>query len=149
MSKAGVANRVEVRVFANKPGNKVVFTHDWSANGGDPQDPPIDLPPKSGHWDLEIQLHDFTGLGLEFESKTNHGADDMWVHKGKGCPKGKGNGGGHVTFNSVTSDRLGVSDNTNGNGQPCDLHFMLCFKDAQGKKHPYDPIIRNGGTTGP
>ena len=144
-----VANKVVVRVFANMVGNKVVFTHDWATNGGQEQDPPIDLPAKSGKWDVDIQLHDFTGLGLEFDQKTNKGADDMWVHKGKGCPAGKGNGGGHVTFNSVTNDVLTVTDNTDGNGQPCDLHFMLRFNDAQGKKKQYDPIIRNGGTTGP
>lgn len=144
-----VVNNVRVRVFAHAIGSKVVFTHDWAANGGQEHDPPIDLPAKSGPWDLDIQLHDCTGLGLEFESKKNNGADVMWVHKGKGCPTAKGNGGGHVTFKSITSAQLNVSDDTTGNGEPCDLHFMLRFKDAGGKKHQYDPIIRNGGTTGP
>jgi hypothetical protein len=149
MRKADISNRVEVRVFANKVGDEIAFTHDWRANAGDPQDPPIDLPAKSGQWDLNIQLHDCTGLGLEFETKKNKGADDMWVHKGNGCPPAKGDGGGHVTFTDVTSDLLKARDNTNGNGEPCDLHFMLRFKDKDRKKHLYDPIIRNGGTTGP
>ena len=149
MSKASVANSVQVRVFANEVGNEVVFTHDWRANGGQPHDPPIELPPKSGQWDLDIQLHDFTKRGLVFDAQTNKGADDMWVHKGNGCPPGKGSGGGHVTFHGVTNNQLKASDNTNGNGEPCDLHFMLRFKEPRGKKHPYDPIIRNGGTTGP
>lgn len=148
---ANIANRVSVRVFANKLGNKVVFTHDWAANGSQPQDPPIDLPSKSGSWDIDLQLHDFTGLGLEFESSNPD--DVMWVHKGSGCPTGKGNGGGQVKFKSVGKtgpnpndplDLLQVSDDNQG--AACDLHFMLCFK-AGSKKYKYDPIIRNRGTT--
>jgi hypothetical protein len=145
--KAGRANKVVVRVFANKVRDEVVFTHDWAANGGHAQDPPIDLPKKSGPWDIDLQLHDSTGLGLEFESANPD--DVMWVRKKKGCPTRKGDGG-QLEFKSVTTigtnGKLDLLEVTNANkGNACKLHFMLRFK-AGSEPYQYDPIIRNRGT---
>jgi hypothetical protein len=147
--QADVINNIAVRVFANTVGNKIAFTHDWAVNGGQEQDPPIDLPNKSGSWNIDLQLHDFTGLGLEFDSSNPD--DVMWVHKGTGCPGGKGSGG-QMNFKSVGRSGPNPNDpldllkvNDDNQGAACDLHFMLHFKAGQ-KKYQYDPIIRNGGT---
>jgi hypothetical protein len=141
-----MANKIVVRVFANDADGDIVFTHDWSANGGPPRDGAIDLPRNSGAWDFDIHFFDATGLGLQLEQNAD---DAIWVRQGKGCPKGKGNGG-HLTFGGTTKPKkpggplnlLQLSDDNSG--AACELHFMLRLDSPRGK-YRYDPVINNGG----
>lgn len=134
-------NTATVRVFANLVGSDVVFTHDWKANGGKAQDPPIEFKNKSGSWDMDFEFHDATGLGLEFLADAH---DAMWVRQGSGCPNGKGNGG-QITFGgNPSSSKLSVTDDNQN--AACDLHFMLRFTDGN-DTYEYDPIIKNGGSS--
>ena len=144
-------DQVNVRVFANEVDGNVVFTHDWSANGGPFQDPPIRLPKFRPDWDLAYRLYDNSGRNLQFPADAD---DAMWVTKVVGtsnaCPTGKGNGSGHMSFGNVSStgphgrrDLLTVSDDNRGRG--CTLRYMLRF-EPDPSQYKYDPEIKNGGT---
>lgn len=142
-AEKAVTNRVAVRVFANELDDEVVFTHDWSANGGQYKDPPMVLPPGRRDWTITYTLHDFTNCGLQFVGDAE---DAMWVQKGLGCPAGPGNGDDHIDFGSVSSQSLTVVDDNYGD--PCTLTYMLRFKDnsSNPRIYRYDPEIKNGGT---
>ena len=145
----GRVERIRVRVFANEVDGDVVFTHEWSANGGAFEDPPIQLPRGRPDWNLTYRLYDRTGRNLQFPAAA---ADAMWVKKTskKECPTGKSNGSGHVSFGNVSSsgphghrDQLVVSDDNRG--AACILRYMLRF-DPEPDEYKYDPVITNGGT---
>jgi hypothetical protein len=145
----GRADSVSVRVFANEVDGDVVFTHDWSANGGPFEDPPVRLPRGRPDWDLTYRLYDRTGRNLQFPGDAE---DAMWVivSSKKQCPTGKANGSGHVSFGNVSStgphgrrDMLTVSDDNRG--AACTLQYMLRF-DPDPEEYKYDPVITNGGT---
>ncbi|HEU0310454.1 MAG TPA: hypothetical protein VFR36_04465 [Sphingomicrobium sp.] len=139
-----MTTRVLVDVFARSETKPGQYRIDWRFDGGPSQgNTPIVLPKKSGDHDLVYTLHNEAGEALRFKEFPS---DAMWVHPGSGCPSGKGNGQGHISFGNVSQpDRLTLTVNDDNKGAACTLNYMLRF-DPDG--YYFDPEIRNGGGGG-
>lgn len=130
-------------VFANpKAGGGIDFSLEWRFQGeADPRQPPIDIPQKkAGESGTPIHFHlrDGTDLKLEFDTE-----DPIWVSRTQ-CP------GDPSTDPEIPTDQVKGHPNLlqvfDTNKDACELRYALVFKDRNGKKEPYDPMIRNGGT---
>lgn len=106
--------------------------------------PVIDLPKNSGNYDFTITIENANGI--KFAHGTNHwkdGDNALWVHEGSTSPTQK------VTHSQIkdvkvhNDTQLTFKDVNNGKG--VELAYQLNFTGAP----PLDPIIQNGGGTGP
>lgn len=118
--------------YGNKKGNK-------ASNY-----PVVDLPKNSGNHEFTISI--VNGNGIKFAPGTNRpkdGDNALWVHEGSTSPPQKGT---HDQIKNVklhSTTQLTFKDVNNG--KAVELAYQLNFTGAP----PLDPIIKNGGGTGP
>ena len=120
-----------VPLSATLAGNKVTI----SGSGG------ASLPKNSGAHRFKFTLASPPGLTVEFESLDTQ--DDCST-----CPPASGENSKQIVGVQIGSDTASFTDNNN-NKAPMDVSYQWNFScnDPKLTVEPFDPIIKNGGTT--
>lgn len=129
-------------VFAVRKAGRVEFDLKWRFEGGNEARPePIDIPQKKcgdpGTM-IHFHLHDKSGSGLVFDP-----VHPMWVSRTE-CPEDWAEDSEIPAGEMTRHPKL--LKVFNANQDECELYFALVFEDNDGKRVPYDPRIKNGGT---
>lgn len=111
---------------------------DFDIDGVKAKNSRLKLDKDSGAHSMDFDLHDQTGMALQFAT-----ADPVWAADNAPCPPAPG----------LNSEQLGIADckpktlmlvNQNS-GDPREIRYQLNFVAADGSTVGCDPIIDNGG----
>lgn len=106
--------------------------------------PTIVLPENSGNHDFTVTIENANGVAfVPGSNRPKDGDNALWVVAGQTSPTQKGLHP-QIKDAKLHNDTQLVFKDVN-NGDPVDLAYRLNFKGAP----PLDPIIQNGGGTGP
>ena len=127
--------QLKVKVRATLDGSGAV---DFELDGQKAKQHRLKLNKDSGSHSIEFDLHDQTGMQLQFNQ-----ADPIWAGDNVPCPPAQG----------MNSDQLSVAECISGNltvlnansGPSREVRYQLNFVDANGAAQSCDPIIDNGG----
>lgn len=94
----------------------------------------LDFPKDAPGRQIVIHLVATQGLNIDFDTK-----DPVWVGE-TGCPPPKNGKSDQLQFVGCDARKLTLYD---PNSRECTLYYQMNFTGAE----PFDPEIRNGGTT--
>lgn len=101
-----------------------------------------DLPQNSGAHRFDFTLTGPPGLTVQFKSLDSQ--DDCST-----CPPAAGDNSSQIVGVRIDGDRASFTDNNNNRDGPIDVAYQWNFScsDPSLRVEPFDPIIKNGGTT--
>lgn len=114
---------------------------DFEVDGVKAKQAKLKLDKGSGAHDLNFDLQDHSGRGLQFDT-----GDPIWVDEDGPCPPSPGISSDQLSVTGCTTDRLSAVDANNGRSR--ELRYQLNFIAADGSHSNCDPIIQNGGGGG-
>lgn len=129
-------DKVKVRATNDPSGG-----FDFEVDGVKAKQARLKLAKDSGPHEIQFQLHDQTGRGLQFNQ-----ADPIWVDEDAPCPPTPGLTTDQLTV--ATCDAGTLSTVNANSGRARELRYQLNFIAADGSKADCDPIVDNGGGVG-
>jgi len=130
------ATKTKVSVEAKLDSGTIV----WTVDSKPPHNAKLDLPNKSGAYEIVFDLDDDTrGRDLRFDCSY-----PFWVSENVPCPPPRGLHTDQIEVLACSQHSLTIIDRNDGPAR--NLRYQLNFRDGRGAREQVDPEIINGGS---